>query len=76
MVIAPETPLDTLPKLRGIETEIRSDGSLALTYRGQDTRAETVLTAVQSAGIAIRELRTEQPDLEDVFLSLTRSTAD
>jgi ABC-2 type transport system ATP-binding protein len=33
MVIAPETPLDTLPKLRGIETEIRSDGSLALTYR-------------------------------------------
>jgi ABC-2 type transport system ATP-binding protein len=61
MVIAPETPLD---------------GSLALTYRGQDTRAETVLTAVQSAGIAIRELRTEQPDLEDVFLSLTRSTAD
>lgn len=75
MVIVPETPVDTAPQATGIETEIRRDGSLALTYRARETRAEDVLAAVQSAGIRIRELRTEQPDLEDVFLALTSSTA-
>ncbi len=75
MVIVPETTPDTLPEAAGVETELRADGSLALTYHANQTRAETVLAAVQSAGISIRELRTEEPDLEDVFLALTRDTA-
>ncbi|MGP6089059.1 ABC transporter ATP-binding protein [Antarctobacter jejuensis] len=73
MVIMPEEPVVTPPQAPGIETDTRSDGSLALTYRAHETRAEDVLAAVQSAGIRIRELRTEQPDLEDVFLALTSS---
>ncbi len=75
MVIVPESPVTAPPRAKGIETETRADGSLALTYRANETRAEEVLAAVQSAGIRIRELRTEQPDLEDVFLALTSSSA-
>lgn len=75
MVIDPETTPETLPDAPGIEAETRPDGSLALTYRSTRTSAQDVLNAVQSAGIRIRDLRTEEPDLEDVFLALTRSTA-
>ncbi|MBY6113821.1 ABC transporter ATP-binding protein [Mameliella alba] len=75
MVIHPETAPQFLPEAPGIQAESRSDGSLALTYRSKETRAEDVLAAVQSAGIRIRELRTEEPDLEDVFLALTRGSA-
>ncbi|MBT53203.1 MAG: multidrug ABC transporter ATP-binding protein [Mameliella sp.] len=75
MVINPETAPDTLPDAPGIEAEKRPDGSLALTYRSTRTSAQDVLNAVQAAGIRIRDLRTEEPDLEDVFLALTRSTA-
>ncbi|MCR9271703.1 MULTISPECIES: ABC transporter ATP-binding protein [Mameliella] len=75
MVIQPEETPKQLPQAEGIEAETRPDGSLALTYRSTQTRAEEVLAAVQSAGIRIRELRTEEPDLEDVFLALTSSTA-
>jgi ABC-2 type transport system ATP-binding protein len=72
MVIVPEQPPATLPEAAGITSVLRPDGSLALTYSATDTRAEAVLAAVHAAGIAIRELRTEQPDLEDAFLALTR----
>ncbi|WP_417205653.1 ATP-binding cassette domain-containing protein [Antarctobacter sp.] len=74
MVIQPDATPDTLPDAPGIETTTRPDGSLALTYRSTRTSAEDVLAAVQAAGIRIRDLRTEEPDLEDVFLALTRST--
>jgi ABC-2 type transport system ATP-binding protein len=35
--------------------------------------AEAVLAAVREAGISIRDVKTEQADLQDVFLELTRS---
>ncbi|SMX33625.1 ABC transporter ATP-binding protein [Maliponia aquimaris] len=75
MVILPDTAPDHLPEAPGIEATMRSDGSLSLTYRATQTSAEQVLDAVRASGIRIRELRTEEPDLEDVFLALTRSPA-
>ena len=32
---------------------------------------ESVLAAVREAGVVIKDLSTEDPDLEDVFMSLT-----
>lgn len=75
MVIQPASPAYTLPQAPGIESVTRPDGSLELTYRSTQTSAEDVLAAVQAAGIRIRDLRTEEPDLEDVFLALTRRSA-
>ena len=73
MIIHPEAEPTTLPQDPGIEVERRPDGSLALHYQARATPAEAVLEAVRGAGIRIRDVQTEQADLQDVFLELTRS---
>lgn len=73
MVIQPETPADTLPGAEGITVTPREDGTLAVSYRARQTSAEDVLSLLRDNGVRIRDVRTEQADLEDVFLSLTRS---
>ncbi|MHA6347132.1 ABC transporter ATP-binding protein [Roseivivax sp. CAU 1761] len=74
MVIEPEAPAERLPEADGLEVERREDGAVAVTYRAARTSAEEVLDAVRAAGIRIRDVRTEQADLEDVFLALTRGS--
>lgn len=73
LVITPDAPtaLPDLPdQITGIQ---RENGTLAFTYKTSQTRADEVLDLLKSAGIAIRDVRTEDPDLEDVFLDLTRN---
>lgn len=74
MVVVPDGPVTTLPQAPGIEAELRSDGAVVLRYQSAATSAEAVLAAVHSAGITIRDVKTEEADLEDVFLALTSST--
>lgn len=73
IVIHPESPVETLPKATGISAERRADGAIAVSYRARQTSAEDVLSLLRDSGVRIRDVRTEQADLEDVFLSLTRS---
>ncbi|SDH40428.1 ABC transporter ATP-binding protein [Alloyangia pacifica] len=73
LVITPETMPDTLPEAPGIKAEKRDGGLIALSYRARETTAEDVLGLVRAHGISLRDVRTEQADLEDVFLELTRS---
>lgn len=73
MVIHPASPADTLPHGPGLDVTRRADGSLAISYHTQQTSAEEVLGAVHAAGVSIRDVKTEQADLQDVFLNLTRS---
>ncbi|WP_289149487.1 ABC transporter ATP-binding protein [uncultured Salipiger sp.] len=73
MVIEPVSAPDTLPQAPGITIERRDGGLIALSYHASQTTAEDVLELVRGAGIRIRDVRTEQADLEDVFLELTRS---
>ncbi|WP_090269095.1 ABC transporter ATP-binding protein [Thalassovita taeanensis] len=73
MVIHPETAPTTLPQAPGIVVEQRADGALVLNYHAHETSAEQVLEAVRNAGIRIRDVKTEEADLQDVFLELTRS---
>ena len=75
MIITPESPPRELPAAPGLEASHREDGDIAITYRSGEVSAEAVLEAVHAAGIRIRDVRTEQADLEDVFLDLTRSRA-
>jgi len=71
MVIVPEAPA-ALPGLpEGVEGRLRDDGALEFTYRTTQVPAEAVLAAVRNAGIAIRDVKTQEANLEDVFLSLT-----
>ena len=73
IVIDPSERPDTLPAVAHVRIESREDGTLAFHYRASDISADDVLDAVRNAGIRIRDVRTEQPDLEDVFLKLTRA---
>jgi ABC-2 type transport system ATP-binding protein len=73
MIIHPDSPAKTLPKGEGLEISKRADGALVITYHSSATPAEAVLAAVRAAGISIRDVKTEQADLQDVFLDLTRS---
>ena len=67
--------LAAAPDVGGFETKLRPDGRLAITYRSEQTSVEAVLSAVRAAGLHIQDLSTEEPDLEDVFLSLTYGDA-
>lgn len=72
LVITPEADFSELPAVpEGVEAVRRSDGALVLNYRRSVTGAEALLDAVRAAGIRIRDVATEEPDLEDVFVSLT-----
>ena len=42
-----------------------------MTYRTGQSSVEQVLTAVRATGLHIQDIATEDPDLEDVFMSLT-----
>jgi len=76
VVITPQAPLDGVPELAGFEGKLRPNGNLAITYRSEAASVEAVLAAVRAAGVQIKDLSTEEPDLEDVFLSLTYGDAN
>ena len=58
-----------LPK--GVTMETRHDNELAFTYSRSAVRVDDILASVSAAGIAIRDIASEDPDLEDVFVALT-----
>jgi ABC-2 type transport system ATP-binding protein len=72
LVIEPVSPLVETPKtLAKYKSEIRGNGALAIAYRtGEDSVAE-MIELYNASGARIADLRTEEPDLEDVFMSLT-----
>ena len=55
------------------KVEARGERVLAITYDKSRVNAGEVLAAVQSDGYGIVDVTTREADLEDVFLSLTRS---
>jgi len=54
---------------------LKGERTLEITYSKDQVNAGEVLAAVQGAGFAIADVSTREADLEDVFLSLTRSAA-
>jgi ABC-2 type transport system ATP-binding protein len=72
LVITPTTARKTIPAgLKNLDCTLREDGTLAISYRTRQTSIADLLAQVKAAKISIADLRTEQPDLEDVFMSLT-----
>lgn len=76
MVITPDSPVQSLPKTENVTAALREDGDLVLQYHSNETSAEQVLEAVRHAGIRICDVRTEEADLEDIFLALTSNRSD
>lgn len=72
LVVVPEAPLDGVPKLPpGTTGEIDEDGRLILAYAPSSTQVEVLLEALRGGGIAVADLSTHEPSLEDIFLELT-----
>jgi ABC-2 type transport system ATP-binding protein len=73
LVIQPQNELSAPPAFDGAQMEaaLRKNGALALTYRSGSLSVETILDRVRAAGITIKDLSIEEPDLEDVFVALT-----
>jgi ABC-2 type transport system ATP-binding protein len=55
--------------------EVTGPRTLEIIYRKDRVNAGDVLAALQKEGLGIIDVSTRDPDLEDVFLSLTRETA-
>ena len=55
--------------------ELKGDRTLVITYSKDKVNAGEVLAALQAAGLGIVDVSTQEADLEDVFLNLTRAPA-
>lgn len=73
MHIQPEEPVQTLPTHPDMTSSLNKDGSLNIRYSATKTSAEEVFQMLRQNQIAIRDVKTSQADLEDVFLELTKS---
>ncbi|MDT1063702.1 ABC transporter ATP-binding protein [Paracoccus sp. CPCC 101403] len=61
-----------LPQLpEGVRAERRADGRLALSYAPSRLPADAMIDALRAAGMPIRDVTVETPDLEDAFVRLT-----
>ena len=76
VVVTPEVPVEAAPSLAGFETRLRPGGAFAVTYRTGESSVEQVLASVRAAGLSVRDVSTEDPSLEDVFVALTYGAAD
>ncbi len=72
LVVHAESPIAAVPaSFSDLPTELRPDGALAVTYRSAEVPFERLLDRVKAAGITIRDMSVQEPDLEDVFVALT-----
>ncbi len=76
LVLRLSAPLEAPPDLgQGVRAELRMPDLLALTYSRSRTSAPRLIEAAREAGLEISDITTEEPTLEQVFLSLTGSGA-
>lgn len=69
-------PLSAIPPgLESFAPELKADGRLAFRYQPSDAHIDTMLAALGRIGLTIADLSTEETDLEDIFLQLTRHAA-
>jgi len=71
VLVTPEEPVTAAPDLAGFETTLTRTGGFSVSYRSGQSSVEQVLAAIRAAGVHIKDIATEDPDLEDVFVALT-----
>jgi len=72
LVVRPEQALASVPVgLADLSPVMRKDGQIAITYKMGEQSIEHLLQRLREANVGIGDLATEEPDLEDVFVSLT-----
>ncbi len=75
MSLALVEPIEILPPaLAGLGITLAAPGRLALRYTPSRTELATVFGAIAAQGLTIRDVTSQEADLEDIFLQLTRSS--
>ena len=73
MTVHLSEPMDGLPdSLSAFQMEQPDPLTIVVRYQPSATRMGEVLNAMDCAGVRIRDLSTEEADLEDIFLQITR----
>lgn len=66
--------IENIPNsLKSFAPEIKGRRTLVLRYSPSETYVDQMIEAIQQAGYQITDISTDDSDLEDVFLQLTRS---
>lgn len=66
-----EQPLTEVPStLQGLQASV-NNGKLQVKYQPSQSHMGEILAKVQAAGLTIKDLSTEEVELEDLFISLT-----
>ena len=77
LIIVPTEKLEALPsELSSLDADVTADGNLTINYRSGTDSISGLLNQVKRAGLSINDLRTEEPDLEDVFMALTYASGE
>ena len=71
-----DPPEAALPEAVAALVQEREEGRVKLRLHRMDDQIGAVLDALRTAGIGIRDLRTEEPGLEEVFLELVHEEDD
>jgi ABC-2 type transport system ATP-binding protein len=71
LIVTPSTPTPPPQMAPGITCTARAGGTLAFSYDHTKLGADAVIDAIRAKGIGITDLRSEEADLEDVFLAIT-----
>ncbi|WP_366658117.1 ABC transporter ATP-binding protein [Fodinicurvata sp. EGI_FJ10296] len=65
--------LDAVPAgLADFQAELSAPDRLVIRYQPSQTRLGDILNAMHDSGVRVTDLTTEETDLEDIFLQLTR----
>jgi ABC-2 type transport system ATP-binding protein len=73
LIVRPEGTAGDIALPDGVELERQADGRLRFSYPQLSVTPGAILDRLRDAGVGIADLSSEEADLEDVFLSLTRS---
>jgi len=66
-------PIATIPEpLEAFQAELPKPNRLVIRYKPAEVRLGDVLNVMDSCGLRISDISTEETDLEDIFLQLTR----
>ena len=71
-LVVESEPLVDIGLPAGVTQSQRADGTLAFTYSRSAISPGEILDALRFAGVKILDIQTEQPDLQDVFLEITK----
>jgi ABC-2 type transport system ATP-binding protein len=75
MTVSVHQRLNTLPAaLQGLPVRLDEESRLVFQYAPSRIESGAILNAVLAAGLSIADVITEEADLEDIFLRLTRAT--